>query len=121
MRRPAVRSLRMTVSLLGSAPLALVAACNPPTGCDAAIRTTLDQGTRTVRVGDAFTPVAKVYLCGGAKLTPDTWQWTSLDTTVARTDALTGRTTGVAPGTTQITGKSNPHAASVAVTLTVAP
>lgn len=91
-----------------------------PTGRDAVIRSTLDQGRRTVRVGEAFTPVAKLDLGGGAKFTSAMRQWTSMGTTVARTDLLTGRTAAAAPGTTQVTGKSIRHAARVAGTLTVA-
>lgn len=58
--------------------------------------------TKTLAVGESFTPSLVLYGCGGHLTYADTFHWSASDNTIIRVDAATGVTTGLRAGTARV-------------------
>lgn len=74
---------------------------------------------QSLRVGDAFTPVAAAFTCGGAQLLAEVWVWKTADSTVASVDSLSGRITARSAGTTRVTPTGRRYSGGMPVTVVV--
>lgn len=54
--------------------------------------------TKTLVVGESFTPSLVLFGCGGHLTYSDAFQWSAIDSTIIRVDSLSGTTTGLRPG-----------------------
>ena len=99
---PEMLALRLVAPL---AAAALLSSCNltlPGTDCPADIGWEVRPSERTIRVGQSFTAEAFVITCGGRDKKRTAVMWRSSDPGVAQVDSLSGRVTGVAPGSVQV-------------------
>lgn len=110
--------------LLAPAAALLLSGCNLPLvegDCPADIGWEVRPSERTLRVGESFTAEAFVVTCGGRDRKRAAVVWRSSAASVAQVDSLSGRVTGVAPGSVRVeahapagqTGNWNPVQATV--------
>jgi hypothetical protein len=108
--KPSIYILAASASLLGSA-------C----GCKADLQMRLSPLERTLAVGESFTPSARFFGCGGTEPLNDVVTWTAQDTSIVRVDLATGRTTGLAQGTTFVVPSGRRYGTVGSVRVTVVP
>ena len=90
-------------------------------GCDADLMLRVDPISKTLRLGEAFTPDAVALGCSGGKKLSQSWSWATTDATVLRVDATTGRTTAAALGAATLNATGSPYQGEVQVAVTVIP
>ena len=107
-------SMKLSRILLGISVL-----CTSACGCDADLQVRLNPQTRTLAVGETFTPSLRLLGCGGTEPLSDVVTWVAQDTSVARVDASSGRTLALRTGSTVIlaTGQKYHSVGGVAVTV----
>jgi hypothetical protein len=100
---------------LAVACCALGTAC----GCDADLRIRFDASERTLSVGESFTPGVRLLACGGTEPLRDVVTWAAQDTTIARVEPASGRTTALRAGSTLVlaTGQRYHQLGGVRVTV----
>lgn len=95
--------LATRVFILSAAALLLSGCDLPlPVDCPADIGWEVSPQQRTVQVGQSFTAEAFVLSCGGRDRERASVVWRSSDPMVAQVDSVSGRVSGVAPGSTQV-------------------
>lgn len=102
-----MRSAKLSLSLLTSALFLNASACgitDPPPCLGDEVHYTVEPGVSYVKVGEIFTLRAERLTCNRQVRTREYPQWISLDPSVARVDAKTGRVTAVGTGSAQING-----------------
>lgn len=106
------------IQILGALCLLFVTAC----GCDADLTVRFTPVTRTLAVGESFTPSVRLLGCGGTEPLSDVMTWAAEDTSIVRVDVASGRTLALRAGTTMVlaTGQTYHTVGGVSVTV-VAP
>jgi Big-like domain-containing protein len=101
----------------------LVAGCNSPFGsvCTNELRVVLDPGSRTLSVGESFTPTVALSSCGGKEKLSDTFTWASRDADIADVVAQSGLVTAKAAGSTRVDVTGAEYGPVGSVELTVIP
>jgi len=82
------QSLRDSLQVWVSCTMELVPVFNP--------------STKTLAVGESFTPSLVLFGCGEHLTYSDTFQWSASDSTIVRVDATAGTTTGLRSGTARV-------------------
>ena len=90
-------------------------------GCTLELQASVTPTQQTLRVGESFTPVAKLLSCGGRLQLTDTLRWSASDAAIVQVDSVTGRTTGRAPGQTVVRFDARFYHVGAGVTVTVTP
>jgi hypothetical protein len=70
--------------------------------CTLELGVRLTPGSRSIAVGESFTPSVEITTCGGQLRLTDEITWATTDTSVVAVDAGTGRTTGRALGRAEV-------------------
>ena len=73
--------------------------------CTGELRINLVPRSRAIVVGESFTPSMELSSCGGQRRLTDVVRWRladPADTLVVRTDSITGRVTGLRPGSARV-------------------
>jgi hypothetical protein len=71
--------------------------------CTAELRWRVTPDTVRLAVGATVTPTHELSTCGGYVKLQDQLTWKAIDSSIVRTDASTGRTVALAPGSTAVT------------------
>jgi hypothetical protein len=87
--------------------------------CTAELRVEITPGAQTLAVGESFTPTVKLTGCGGRLTLSDTVRWSAADSSVARVDAVSARTTGVRAGQTTVYARWDRYGLVAGVPVTV--
>lgn len=95
----------------------LITAC----GCNADLTIRITPTSQQLRIGEQFTPTISYRGCSDTRPLSDVVRWSSSDTTVAVTDAGTGRTMARAVGLATITAVGTTYRQAVPIPLTVIP
>jgi hypothetical protein len=105
------------VRALGACALAAgLAGCSGfPFGCTDELGIDVRDPSRTLAVGESFTPRVDEVSCGGRERERADVAWTAEDPTVVRVDPATGRVTALTPGQTRISGEAVGIPVSIAV------
>jgi hypothetical protein len=110
LHKPSIYILAASASLLGGA-------C----GCKADLQVRLSPSERILAVGESFTPSARLFGCGGTEPLSDFVTWTAQDTSIIRVDLVSGRTVGLAQGTTLVLASGQRYHGLGGVRVTVVP
>ena len=98
-------SLATRFGIVGFVALGVTACDGFPfaTGCTLELGMQVTPAEATIAVGQSVTPKLELTSCGGRKQWTPTVVWLTADTAVASVDSASGRTTGRASGTAQVT------------------
>jgi uncharacterized protein YjdB len=93
---------RRVVASLDTAGQSLRDSLNISVDCTMELVAVYTPSTKTLIVGESFTPSLVLFGCGGHLTYSDTFQWSASDSTIVRVDAMTGTTTGLRSGAARI-------------------
>lgn len=105
--------------LLRSAAVVMTLASLTACGCDADLGISINPTSRTLQVGESFTPSARFLGCGGTEPLSDEITWTAQDTTIVQVDRNSGRTLALRPGQTAVTPNGRRYGTVASVQVTV--
>ncbi len=97
--------MRMALVVLTAAVVVIASGCNNSTDivCPAdPARVSVSPTSRSMNVGEQFTPTVTAAVCGGTQPYPFVGLYTSANAAVARVDSTRGIITAVAPGETYV-------------------
>jgi hypothetical protein len=90
------------VASLDTAGQSLRDSLNVSVDCTMELVPVYTPSTKTLVVGESFTPSLVLLGCGGHLTYSDTFQWSASDSTILRVDATTGTTTGLRSGAARL-------------------
>jgi hypothetical protein len=87
--------------------------------CPDDLKLRVDPSAATIGVGESITATGEFRGCAGRDRLDDVLLWSSADSSIARVDAMTGRITGRAAGTTVVQARGARYGSLPPIAITV--